>query len=61
MGDRFVTNNSVYHPDYGLPDEVRIRALRDAEEMHINLAAQKNRVAMSTLYKWRKDMKREQA
>jgi transposase-like protein len=56
-----VTNNSVYHPDYGLPDEVRIRALRDAEDMHISLAAQKNRVAMSTLYRWRKDMKREQA
>lgn len=51
-----MTNNNVYHPDYGLPNEIRICALRDAKEMHISLAAQKNRVAVSTIYKWRKDM-----
>lgn len=53
--------NNVYHPDYGLSDEVRIRALRDAKEMHISLAAQKNRVAISTIYKWRKDMEKKDA
>ena len=43
-----------YHPDYGLPDEIRLRAIKDARVMEVKLAAKKNRVSSASIYKWRK-------
>jgi hypothetical protein len=48
------TTKLGYHKEYGLTDEIRIRVVRDAQEMPIKMAAQKNRVALSSVYKWRK-------
>jgi hypothetical protein len=47
------TTELGYHKEYGLTDEIRIRVVRDAQEMPIKMAAQKNRVALSSVYKWR--------
>ena len=48
------TTELGYHEEYGLTDEIRIRVVRDAQERPITMAAQKNRVAASSVYKWRK-------
>jgi hypothetical protein len=48
------TTELGYHKEYGLTDKIRIRVVRDAQEMPIKMAAQKNRVALSSVYKWRK-------
>ena len=48
------TTELGYHEEYGLTDEIRIRVVRDAQKMPIKMAAQKNRVALSSVYKWRK-------
>jgi len=42
-----------YHPDYGLPDEVRLRAVFDAKAMKVKTAAEINRVSVASIYKWR--------
>ena len=43
-----------YHRDYGLTDDVRLAAVRDAELMRIERAAKKNGVSTVSIYKWRK-------
>jgi len=47
---------SPYNPDYGLPDEIRFRAVRDAVERSVREAAENNNVHISTVYKWKKDL-----
>ncbi|CAB4190334.1 hypothetical protein UFOVP1202_46 [uncultured Caudovirales phage] len=47
---------SVYNPAYGLPDDMRYQALVDAEEHGIYAAAKMHGLAMSTVYRWRKQM-----
>jgi transposase-like protein len=43
-----------YHPEYGLPDEIRIKAVRDAQITHVKISAKINRVSTVSIYKWRK-------
>ena len=43
-----------YHKDYGLTDDVRLAAVRDAELIRIEQAAKKNGVSTVSIYKWRK-------
>lgn len=45
---------SPYHPDYGLTDELRREALRTADLVSVRVAASIYRVALSTVYRWRK-------
>lgn len=42
------------HPDYGLPDEVRLTILKDAEAIGVRRAAQAHRVSETVIYNWRK-------
>jgi hypothetical protein len=46
----------VYHPAYGLPDDIRCRVLADSENHGIYAAATMNNLARSTVYRWRKEM-----
>ena len=43
-----------YHKDYGLTDDVRLAAVRDAELMRVADAAKKNGVSTVSIYTWRK-------
>lgn len=43
---------SPYHPDYGLTNDTRIRAVRIAETSGVKAAAAECNVAVSTVYKW---------
>ena len=43
---------SPYHPAYGLPDTIRIRAVRIAEQHGVKVAAAECNVAVPTVYKW---------
>jgi hypothetical protein len=45
---------SGLHPDYGLTDELRLAAVRDAERLGIERAAELHRVSRPSIYKWRK-------
>lgn len=47
---------SPYNPDYGLPDEIRFRAVHDAVQTSVREAAENNNVHVSTVYKWKKDL-----
>ena len=47
-------NSLQYHPDYGLTDEIRIKAVRDAQITEVKVSAKINRVSVSSIYKWRK-------
>jgi len=51
-----ITIQCVYHPAYGLPDDTRCQVLADSENYGIYAAAKMNRLAMSTVYRWRKQM-----
>jgi hypothetical protein len=46
---------SPYHPDYGLTNDTRIRALLIAETSGVKAAAKELNVAVSTIYRWRSD------
>jgi transposase-like protein len=46
----------AYHPDYGLPDEVRQRAVAMSKEAGVEFAAAYFNVSMVSIYKWRKDL-----
>ena len=46
---------SPYHPDYGLTNDTRKRALRIAETSGVKAAAAECNVAVSTVYRWRSD------
>ena len=48
---------SPYHPDYGLPQDLRITILRTAEQTSPATAAETHNVAVSTIYRWRKVMR----
>lgn len=45
-----------YHPHYGLPDSVRSEVLTLAKESSVKLAAAFYGVAVSTVYRWKKDL-----
>lgn len=46
----------VYHPAYGLPDDTRCRVLADSENHGVKAAAKKHKLALQTIYRWRKQM-----
>lgn len=45
---------SSLHPDYGVPDELRLAAVRDAEIFGVKSAAELHRVSVASIYRWRK-------
>lgn len=47
------TGWSPFHPDYGLTDEYRLRALLYAERTDMRTAAAAYNVGLSSLYRWR--------
>ena len=49
-----------YHPDYGLPDELRLRAVFDAKAMKVKTAAETNNVSVASIYKWQKRLKAQE-
>jgi transposase-like protein len=49
-----------YHKDYGLTDDVRLAAVRDAELMRVAEAAKKNGVSTVSIYNWRKRLEEMQ-
>ena len=46
----------VYNPAYGLTDDIRCQVLADSENHGVYAAAKMNGLAMSTVYRWRKQM-----
>jgi hypothetical protein len=46
---------SPYHPDYGLTDELRREALRTADLVSVRVAASVYRVSTTSIYNWRRD------
>jgi hypothetical protein len=52
------TNPAPFHPDYGLPQDLRITILRTAEQTNPATAAKTHNVGVSTIYKWRAVMRR---
>jgi hypothetical protein len=44
-----------FNPNYGLPDDLRHRAVKRAKETNPVLAAAEYNLGVSTLYKWIKD------
>ena len=42
-----------YHEDYGLGDEYRTKVLADAKSIGMTKAAEKNRVGLSSIYRWK--------
>jgi len=49
-----------YHPDYGFSDEMREKAVRRAEIVGAALAAEENRVSVSSVYNWMKARKKQE-
>lgn len=47
-----------YHPDYGLPDSYRVRALDLARMTSVGYASKRLKVSAASIYRWRKDMER---
>jgi hypothetical protein len=45
---------NAYHPDYGLPDDLRLAAVRSAEQVGVPRAAEMHRVSVVSIYRWRK-------
>lgn len=45
-----------YHPDYGLPNDIRGRAVLMSIQYGAKRAATECNVSISTIYKWRADM-----
>jgi transposase-like protein len=43
-----------FHPDFGLPNELRVKAIADAERIGIAAAAELNKVTKQSIYAWRK-------
>lgn len=50
---------SPYHEDYGLPEELRSKAIEDSKHLGTKKAAQVHRVSLSAIYKWKRDYKSE--
>lgn len=49
-----------YHPDYGLPDDLRRAAVVHAKEASVKEAAIKFRVCRQSIYNWLRDYKPEE-
>jgi transposase-like protein len=47
-----------YHPDYGLPNDIRHDAVVMAALTTVKTAADHYNVSPNTLYRWRKDLKK---
>lgn len=45
-----------YHRDYGLPDEIRLLAVKDAVRVGSKKAAVMHRVSQSAINRWKKDI-----
>ena len=45
-----------YHPDYGLPDDVRMTILKDAAVIGVKRAARAHGVSTTVIYNWRKQL-----
>jgi transposase len=43
-----------FHPDYGLPDDLRLEALRTADLVSVRMAASMYRVSTTSIYNWRR-------
>lgn len=46
--------NSVFHPDYGYTDEIRLRVCKTAMLLGKKQAAKKHNVSISSVYIWMK-------
>lgn len=46
-------NHSAFHPDYGFPDEFRLRVLRVAKQTSVAKAAELFGVSTQAVYNWR--------
>ena len=46
--------NSVYHPDYGYSDEIRLRVCYTAMILGKRRAAEKHKVSLTSVYAWTK-------
>lgn len=55
-GKRSLTITSVFDPAYGLDEGTRYQALVDAENHGVKAAAKKHKLALQTIYRWRKEM-----
>lgn len=47
-------NHSAFHPDYGFPDEFRLRVLRIAKQTSVAKAAELFGVSIQAVYNWRR-------
>lgn len=54
-GTGIASSADPYHPDYGMPNDTRLHALRLAESIGVKAAAAECNVAEVTIYRWRKD------
>ena len=45
---------SPYHPQYGLPDALRLEAVRTADLLSVRMAASIYRVSVQSIYNWRR-------
>jgi transposase len=43
-----------YHPEYGLPDALRLEAVRTADLVSVRVAASIYRVSVRSIYNWRR-------
>lgn len=43
-----------FHPEYGLPDDMRREVLRTAELLSVRMAASIHRVSVASVYNWRR-------
>jgi hypothetical protein len=46
-----------FHPAYGLPDSLRFAVVQDAERDGVAAAAARHRVAVSSVYRWKKALR----
>jgi len=47
----------IYHPNYGLPDELREKVIERAKVAGAITASAEYQVGLSTVYKWLKDQR----
>lgn len=50
-----------YHPEYGIPDEDRMRAVTLAKAAGFPAAAESTGFGQSSIYRWAADMRRQDA
>lgn len=44
------------HPDYGLPDELKLQSILLSLQIGVKQAAKRMNVSISSIYKWRKQI-----